>query len=63
MTQHNNEMKEERDEIVKVELQSDIYSFTFLTFVLTEDTIQIRELFFKSVMSFGIQMCLIMLVF
>ena len=63
MTQHNNEGHETREEFIKVELHGDIYSYTFLTFVLSEDAVQIRELFFKSVMSFGIQMSLIILVF
>ena len=54
MTQHNNEQQEVREDFIKVELHADIYSYTFLTFVMSGDAVEIRELFFKSVMSFGI---------
>jgi hypothetical protein len=63
MSHHNLTKHEIREEIIKVELHYDIYSYTFYKFVNSDDTIEIRELFFKSVMSFGIQMSLIGLVF
>ena len=63
MIAHNLIKDEIREEIIKVELHYDIYCYTFYKFVNSEDSVEIRELFFKSVMCFGIQMTLITLVF
>jgi len=45
-----------------VELQEDIYSYTFFKFATSEDSVELKELFNKSIMSFIVQSCLIALV-